>query len=67
MKVTFEHERTTKNTERFVEAEDKGDGVSRIVPQDEAKIGTLYVKKSTLTQMGWKPGSTLIVTLENGR
>lgn len=63
MKVTFEHERSTKNTERFVEVSDSG----AIKERDAAAIGVLYVQKTALTQMGWKPGSTLIVTLENGR
>jgi hypothetical protein len=54
--LLFHEERETKGTYRFAE----------VVPGDplaEPKVGTLYVRKSTLAALGWTPGSPLRVTL----
>ena len=55
MKVTFKMEKATKNTIRFEE-----------VLEDELqapKVGTLYVPKSTLADLGWKEGTELVLDL----
>ncbi len=53
--MTFEVERETKNTIRFTErVEDK---------LDTPKIGTIYVAKCALKELGWKQGA-LTLTLE---
>ena len=54
MIVRFEQERVTKNTIKFAE-----------IPEDgqEAKVGTVYVKKATLKEIGWKDGKKLIIDL----
>jgi hypothetical protein len=54
VKVELEHEKSTKNYEQFKASTRDG-------------IFNVYLGKDALTQMSWKPGSTLIVTLENGR
>ena len=56
MIVKFEEEKATKNTIKFVE----------INPDelDESKIGTLYVRKSTLKEIGWNSGKILVVKLD---
>ncbi len=55
VKMTFEVERETKNTIRFTErVEDK---------LDTPKIGTIYVAKCALKELGWKQGA-LTLTLE---
>jgi len=53
--LTFAEERETKGTFRFAEvlADDL----------DEPKIGTLYVRKSTLRNLGWERGHTLSVSV----
>lgn len=56
MKVYFESERVTKNAVRFAEVL-KSD-------LDEPRIGTLYMKKSTLREMGWNEGQLLVVSVE---
>lgn len=54
MKVTFEMEKVTKNTIRFAE----------VLESELAapKIGSVYIPKSTLGELGWKDGDT--ITLE---
>jgi len=52
--VSFEEERETKGTIRFSEV---------VGDMEEAKIGTLYVRKSTLAGMGWERGHSLTVSL----
>ena len=56
MKVYFESECVTKNAVRFAEVL-KSD-------LDEPRIGTLYMKKSTLREMGWNEGQLLVVSVE---
>jgi len=58
MEVVFDVERETKNTVRFQE------NMEQASSEDTPKIGTLYVQKSTLKQLGYKDGSQLIVTLD---
>lgn len=56
MKVTFELEKATKNTIRFTE-----------VLESELSapvIGSVYIPKSTLGQIGWKEG--MKITMEIG-
>lgn len=55
MKVTFKMEKATKNTIRFEE----------VLENDlqAPKIGTLYVPKSTLGDIGWKEGTELTLDL----
>jgi hypothetical protein len=55
MIIEFEPERETKRTWRFKEiVEDK---------LDEEKIGTIYIQKRTLRELGWN-GKNLIIRLE---
>lgn len=55
MKAYFESERVTKNAVRFKEMESD---------REEPQIGTLYMKKSTLREMGWNEGQLLVVSVE---
>lgn len=55
MRVEFTQEKVTKNTIRFTEV--LADEL------DTAKVGTIYVQKGTLKELGWKEGSKLIVEL----
>jgi len=55
LNVTFEFEKDTKNTIRFKEALNG--------PLDVAQIGTLYVPKATLKQIGYQEGQKLVVNL----
>ena len=55
MKVYFESERVTKNAVRFKEMESD---------LKEPQIGTLYMKKSTLREMGWNENQLLVVSVE---
>lgn len=54
IELTFDEERETKGTVRFQERVD-GDA--------EPKVGTLYVRKSTLAELDWQSGTPLKVTL----
>lgn len=56
MKIEFESERSTKNAMKFTE----------VVTDDQSapKVGTLYVKKDALRELGWEKGRRLSVTLE---
>jgi hypothetical protein len=56
--ISFTFEKETKNTLRFTE-----DVASNL---DTPAIGTLYVQKGTLKELGYKDGSKLHVTLESG-
>lgn len=55
MKVTFEMEKATKNTIRFAE----------VLESELAApaIGSIYVPKSTLGQVGWKEGRKLVLEI----
>ena len=55
MKVTFKMEKATKNTIRFEEVLES--------ELQAPKIGTLYVPKSTLGEIGWKEGKPLTVEI----
>lgn len=52
-KIKFEFERDTKNTIRFKEVLSG--------PLDTPKIGTLYVSKNTLKEIGYTDGDKLEV------
>ena len=51
MKVMFEMEKATKNTIRFAE----------VLESELAapKVGSVYIPKSTLGELGWKEGMKL--------
>lgn len=55
MKVTFTMEKATKNTIRFEE----------VLESELAapKIGSIYIPKSTLGELGWKEGDTLTIEI----
>jgi len=55
MKVSFKMEKATKNTIKFEEV--LADALQA------PKVGTLYVPKSTLGELGWKEGATLTVDI----
>lgn len=56
IQVTFSMEKATKNTIRFAEN----------LPSELAapKVGTIYVPKSTLGEIGWKEGQSLTMELK---
>lgn len=56
MTVTFKMEKATKNTIRFEEV--------LANELDAPKIGTLYIPKSTLAELGWKEGDTIEVEVD---
>lgn len=53
--VTFEMEKDTKNTIRFREVVGG--------PLDTTKVGTIYVPKSTLKEIGYEVGKKLTMDL----
>lgn len=55
MKVTFTMEKATKNTIRFEE----------VLESELAapKIGSIYIPKSTLGELGWKEGDQITIEL----
>lgn len=57
MKITFKMEKATKNTIRFEE----------VLESELAapKLGSIYVPKSTLGELGWQEGQTLTIELES--
>lgn len=55
MKITFEMEKATKNTIRFAEILDS--------ELDAPKIGSVYIPKSTLGELGWKEGNVLVIDI----
>ena len=55
MKVPFEFERDTKNTVRFKEIITD--------PLEMPKIGTLYVSKPTLKEVGYTEGCKLEISI----
>jgi len=56
MRVVFTMEKATKNTIRFGE----------VLESELAapKVGSIYVPKSTLGELGWKEGNNLVLTVE---
>lgn len=56
MKATFKMEKATKNTIRFEEI--------LASELDAPKIGSIYIPKSTLAELGWKEGDTLVLNIE---
>jgi len=55
MTVKFKQEKVTKNTIKFAEILEDD--------LDAAKIGTLYVQKATLKEIGWQDDKVLTVDL----
>ena len=55
MTVTFKQEKVTKNTIKFAEVLEND--------LDAPKIGTLYVQKVTLKEIGWTDGKQLTVEI----
>lgn len=56
MKVNFEMEKDTKNTIRFREVVGG--------PLDTPKVGTIYVPKATLKEIGYEVGKQLTIDLK---
>lgn len=56
MKITLKMEKATKNTIRFEEALES--------ELDAPKIGSIYIPKSTLAELGWKEDKTLTIEME---
>lgn len=56
MKITLKMEKATKNTIRFEEVLES--------ELDAAKIGSIYIPKATLAEMGWTEGKTLTIEME---
>lgn len=56
MKVSFEMEKDTKNTIRFREVVGG--------PLDTPKVGTIYVPKATLKEIGYEVGKQLTIDLK---
>lgn len=55
MVVTFKQEKVTKNTVKFTEVLEN--------ELDAPKIGTLYVQKATLKEIGWAEDKQLAVDI----
>lgn len=55
MKVEFTQDKVTKNTIRFTEVLES--------ELDVAQVGTVYVPKATLKQIGWSDGKKLAMEL----
>lgn len=55
MTVAFTMEKATKNTIRFAEVLDN----ELAAP----KVGSIYIPKSTLGELGWKEGRTLLLDI----
>lgn len=53
LNVTFEMEKDTKNTIRFKEVVPG--------PLDTPKVGTIYVPKATLKEVGYEVGKQLVI------
>ena len=57
MTVEFKMEKATKNTIKFAE----------VLPEEgfpAPKIGSIYIPKSTLGELGWKESDSLILSVE---
>lgn len=55
MTITLKMEKATKNTIRFEEVLES--------ELSAPKVGTIYVPKSTLGEIGWKEGDTLEINI----
>ena len=55
MTVTMKMEKATKNTIRFEEVLES--------ELDAPKIGSIYIPKATLGELGWKEGDALTITI----
>lgn len=55
MTIRMTMEKATKNTIRFAEV--------LASELDAPKLGTIYVPKSTLAEIGWKEGDTLEISI----
>ena len=56
MEIQFEYEKDTKNTIRFKEIlEDE---------LDTAKVGTIYIQKSFLKELGYKKEDNITISIE---
>lgn len=54
--VTFAMDKETKNTMRFAE---------QLVKEDDIpKIGTIYIPKETLSEIGWEEGKDISVVVQ---
>ena len=56
MEITLKMEKATKNTIRFEEVLEN--------ELDAPKLGSVYIPKSTLSELGWKEGKTLTIRME---
>lgn len=56
MEITLKMEKATKNTIRFEEVLES--------ELDAPKIGSIYIPKSTLAELGWKEDKTLTIKME---
>lgn len=56
MKITLKMEKATKNTIRFEEVLEN--------ELDAPKLGSIYIPKATLAEMGWTEGKTLTIEME---
>lgn len=56
MKITLKMEKPTKNTIRFEEVLES--------ELDAPKLGSIYIPKATLTELGWKEDKTLTIEME---
>ena len=56
MKIKLQMEKATKNTIRFEE----------VLESELAapKLGSIYIPKSTLAELGWKEGDKLVLNIE---
>lgn len=59
MKVTFKMEKATKNTIKFAE----------VLESELAapKVGTIYIPKSTLGELGWTETNTIEIDVNIGK
>ena len=56
MEATFKMEKATKNTIRFEEVLES--------EFSAPKVGSIYIPKSTLGEIGWKEGNDLVISIE---
>ena len=56
MKITLKMEKPTKNTIRFEEVLES--------ELEAPKLGSIYIPKATLAELGWKENKTLTIEME---